>query len=355
MANQRVAKRKSRHTIHRTDHRFVKLAKAGHNAGRKLGSFVKKVFKKNTAKKQKTSHINQSSPTIQSPVEGLSKSFTMGPRGPYKPKGRYTNGTSTWESTTTNGGVSGVNSQANVTFNGVDNPMITAALGAMTTAGAWNPGITTTAKTYNCLVHHVSIETVFTNCSQVVADITLYDIVAKRDVNGSVDPAAVLNSYLAGQSGGATNSSGWPFIVPSHNKHFMDDFRIVKKTPIELSPGRSHKHWYTFPANRVYDIAKLNQSTTMRGLSIYTFAIWKGIPLDDKKDGTIGTIELAPIKLIWFSRSVACVRLLDMIPKLDYQNNNALGTADVSLYAQTDEHVIDVLNAAITTIPGGSV
>jgi hypothetical protein len=238
-------------------------------------------------------------------------------------------------------------------MNSVDNPMITAAIGAMTGLGF--PGISSTAKAFNCLVHHVGIETVLTNCSQIVADLTLYDVVSRRDVNGSVDPAAVLNSYLAGQSGVAVNSSSWPFIVPSHNKHWMDDFKIIKKTPIELSPGRSHKHWFTLPANKCYDIAKLNQSTTFKGLSIYTFGIWKGVPLDDKKDGTIGTIELGPVKIIFFSRAVCCVRLLDQVPKLDYQNNNALGTLDTSLYAQTDEHVIDVLNAAITTIPGGAV
>ena len=82
--------------------------KAGWKAGKNLAKVFKGMSKKKAPSKKKSAHKKQSieRTTVQSPVEGLSKSITRGPRGPFKRKGPFTHGPSAFDFTATGGGSS---------------------------------------------------------------------------------------------------------------------------------------------------------------------------------------------------------------------------------------------------------
>ena len=202
------------------------------------------------------------------------------------------------------------------------------------------------------LVEYMLLEVIITNQSEVVADLRLYDLIIKKDYISLQSPAGDLASDLTGEQGGTAATRTFPFFNPQSLRAWRDTYRIIKITPVELSPGRTHVHKFLFPVNRVYDTKKLLDQSFTKGLTPYVMAGWKGVPLDDNLSTTLGNVGLAPIKLVFVTHGRVSVRPMESTPKLQCQNNNALFN-NTTEYAQTQEHMVNVMTAPSAPVGGG--
>lgn len=342
-----------RPTAYSTAKRIGSHLSTAYGVGKKLHSTFKKL--RGNGSKTKTSTKKKVSPTIQSPVEGLSKSFTLGPRGHGKLNAKK-NPTSFYDYFTCNTLTSNTQLQAigDLASTGsadiiTNIQQIQASVGA--NVGKLNESVGYSA--YRIFVKEIYLETTMTNESSCVADVCLYDLVARIDSVGS--PSASFNSGPSSIGGSVTSTlASWPFAVPYHYPHFLTQYRIVKRTPIELSPGRSHKHVFRHPVMRSFAYDRLSNEATVKGLHSWTMITFKGMPLSATLGQGGGTdVSLCPIKMVYSNRAVNHSALMNVIPRFEKQGTNNYISAPVNLYERGETFVHDVLVAS-TTAGGNS-
>lgn len=351
-----------RHVSHRSRaHTLVRSASAGWTAAKGFTKGLKRVasnFKSKSplAKKQKTKHVSKVNKTIQSPPCGLSKSFTKGPRG----KGKINNKTHpssyfdqfTCYTASSTPQLQGITMTANTGSGDIlaniaktNTSLLAGNIGALSTAGFSG---------YNVFVKSLSIETTFTNEAGCVADLCIYDLIARID---GADPApdVIFTSGPSTLQGVTTGVNGkWPFAVPQHYPQFMKNYIIQKRTPVELSPGRSHKHVFHYPVMRSFPFLRLNDQSVVGKLHIFTILVWKGMPLSDTLGGGGSTdVSLCPIKLVYSGRTINHAVLMDIIPKFERTGANNFIAAPVNQYYRDDTSVIRDAAAVLAAVNGG--
>lgn len=334
-----------------TARRVASHASTAYGVGKNLHSTFKKVLG-HKSKKQKTTHKKSAvSSTIQSPVEGLSKSYTVGPKGPGHISS-YKYPSSFYDSFAVNTITSTTQLQAIGDLASCGSGNILTNIGQINTNLASTTGIAqpTTAgdAQYNIFVKEIYLEVTLTNESACVADMTLYDLVAK--VDNAPSPASVFTAGPGTIDGPAALSGTWPFAVPYHYPKFNKCFKIIKRTPIELSPGRSHKHIFRFPVMRSYPFIRLNDDNVVKGLHCWTMVTFKGMPLSAQL-GQLGTVDvsLCPIKMVFSVRNVNYASLMNIIPRFEKQGGNQYNPSPANLYGQTETLVKDFLLATPTS------
>lgn len=337
----------------------VNAGKAGWKVGKNLASTFKRLRGNSTkgipaAKKQKTGHKKKTvSPTIQSPVEGLSKSFSMGPKGHLRVSSSQ-HPTSYYDTFVVNSIGSGTQTQgiADIFTAGSTQVMATCAnMHTQLDAGINTriaDAVTLGFEGYEIYVKELYLEVTFTNQTQCVADISLWDLVSKEDSILALSPSTIFSSAPNTVSGSSGISGTWPFAYPLHYKSFTDRFSLVKRTPIELSPGRSHKHIFRFPVMRKFSADHLNTFACVKGLTCWTMITFKGMPLDSTLSlaGTTD-VSLCQIKLVYAARAVSYVSLLTAIPRFEKQGTNQFVLAPTHLYNVTCDTVVDEQVASV--------
>lgn len=119
--------------------------------------------------------------------------------------------------------------------------------------------------------------TTYTNSTSVSCQMDLYDIAVKRD-NDLINPLAAWANGLALQT-----TTPNPYIVlgtkPWQSQQFKEFFKIVKTTQVNLAPGASHQHTITLSPNQVIKEQMVLENTCYKGLSFFTIAVVKGVPV----------------------------------------------------------------------------
>lgn len=153
---------------------------------------------------------------------------------------------------------------------------------------------TNTNDTRRLLLKSSYHEYTFTNASNTVAYLTLYDIVYKRDLETIVDSNVYLPE-IAWNTGEIQegNSLGSSLVgsYPTRIGRFNDFYKIVQKSTHLLAPGEVHKHKVLLRPNRLISANLINEKSYYRGLTSTTMFVVQGTPVDNSGDTLISGVD----------------------------------------------------------------
>lgn len=156
-----------------------------------------------------------------------------------------------------------------------------------------------TAASTKIFLKSVYAESMIKNQANSSARIKIFDVLAKKDTNATTtDPglAWTLGFADAGAGGAAADY----LIVgktPYTNARFAEFFKILNTTDVTLHPGATHTHKTKYSPNRMLskEIANDIGGTGIGGLTLYTFMIYYGVPInavDTQTEVTSAAISL---------------------------------------------------------------
>jgi hypothetical protein len=172
--------------------------------------------------------------------------------------------------------------------------------GGRLTCTAGSQGIATLADVYNQtdisgfsdtpatgLVFHkkCSVRTRFTNQDKGNVEITLYDIVSRRDMHeeeaNNNYPNNVMAQGLDDMVGGGATSYTDLNVSPFDVQRFTTYFKVVKTTRFVMGAGQSHTHVSTIYLNKLLGQERVNHSYNYAGITYFTFMVINGMPYND--------------------------------------------------------------------------
>ena len=101
--------------------------------------------------------------------------------------------------------------------------------------------------------------------------------------------------------------------VPTESHKFNRFWRIVKRTTVEIGPGRSHEHVFNHKLDYLLDTETIatdgaeHGAICIKGLTTFTFLVVRGQVVDDSNTGGFGNIAYAPVKIVGMQRQKAIV------------------------------------------------
>jgi len=127
-------------------------------------------------------------------------------------------------------------------------------------------------------LHSMTNQVIIANASSDNVVIWAYDVICKTDREATLLPNTSFASGVGNVQGldAATSSTigTWPNLV----SEFTLNWKIVKRTRIELSAGRDHTHTFTYAVNRRINHSKLLTYQMLRGVTMNTMFIHSGLP-----------------------------------------------------------------------------
>lgn len=167
-------------------------------------------------------------------------------------------------------------------------------------------GETTAAAPYRsakAILLSSNAKALITNAETTNVHFTIFEVLSTTDAGtNNLDPAS---TFLAGNvdaNGGAAADATIPGTSPYSNPRFVQNYRILQKTPIILSPGQTHVHNIKYDLNKVYSLEKVYStgSTTggLAGVTISSFIVQHGTPVHDDTTETSVTIGLSKLDIV---------------------------------------------------------
>jgi hypothetical protein len=159
-----------------------------------------------------------------------------------------------------------------------------------------------TAGATRCVLESAQNQITFTNSSNSSAEVEIYDLVLKKDLlsapsftvnSQSYVPQATPSSYwiqgsLASEGvTGGTSPAPSQFIgaSPFDSLLFKDYFKVHKRTAVMLPQGSTHRHSVLIKPSRLINQFELSTggagSFGIRGLTVFTMLVVKGVPISD--------------------------------------------------------------------------
>nr|WAE42564.1 MAG: capsid protein [Cressdnaviricota sp.] len=348
-----------------------KYARTAGTVVRAIGKAYKS-YKKVTRKNKKSSKET----IIRPPPSGVSHSYTTLKYKPMKMmKGfRAITGSSTYENLSTFGFTSLSGRQgANVTHNGFNGtsggdmqtiviPQLQKGYNQSIYSGTESlviPQFQTYQTSFKIILDSLINTSVFTNQSYAACQIEIYDLVSKVTTGVYASPVSVWASgagtstpegvyELAGIQAASSSMQGsnFPYAVPTTSKAFNMIWKIVRRTKIELGPGRCHEHVYVFKPGRIIDTEYFADFSQVKGITIASMAVVQGLPGDDNTAvNTIGNVNIAPAKIVGVLRTKYVTRSVSSSPR-NYNNANSLSnSATVINFVQEGSGAVQ--NAAV--------
>ena len=139
-------------------------------------------------------------------------------------------------------------------------------------------------KTFKTLLESCTMKTIYRNQANNDAYLTLYDVVARRDMSPSDtnynNPIAAWYNGITDTGTTSTMTSqvgATPFDCPK----FCQFYKVVKVTHIILPAGGTHEHRVHYEPNRLFNTSITQDSTNMRGLTYFCAAVYYGAPDND--------------------------------------------------------------------------
>lgn len=176
--------------------------------------------------------------------------------------------------------------------------------------GTYIPPSATGQSTSKLYMRRCFAETLFTNQSNDVVHMTLYDCMARRDLTTqSTSEALYATPDVAWQQGsvdgGATNS--WKIVgsTPFQATGFTEYYKIFKVTDVDLHTGGHHRHKLYAKPNKmvnndiVQTLITSGNTGTLGHWTSFTLVVCHGYP-DNLTGGT--TVTSAQGKIDWITR-----------------------------------------------------
>lgn len=213
-----------------------------------------------------------------------------------------------------------------------------------TTTGLSASTLSVSQQSYKMLINSVIQTMAITNMESTSVRVDIWDVVAKQAGHVSYsDPIPQWALGLAAQKpvtpyAGITDPLTFPRSVPTTSYIFNKNWKVVKRTAVELGPGQSHEHVLVYKVNSVVDTEIISDLTDtnargnraqLAGLTHHTIITLNGIVVES---GTAsGLYTLSSTKLGIVSHRKTMVRLLTSAPRLSQYidvNNHANDSAE---------------------------
>lgn len=154
-----------------------------------------------------------------------------------------------------------------------------------------------TSKTNRYLAMSCTAEVMITNQELSSVRVTLYDVISRRDCSSALinlPDVAWRNSYA--DEGGVNTNYSIIGTNPFSYDTFVQFYKVLKATHIELSQGQTHTHRIRFQPNRVIDYEQLQYIPfNLKGLTCFTMLVAHGYPQNDittKSQVSTGAVAL---------------------------------------------------------------
>lgn len=184
-----------------------------------------------------------------------------------------------------------------------------------------------------------------TNSETTNCHFTIYEVMARQDGGAlNTDPSSTFLAGGADANGGASTDATIPGTSPFSNPRFLEAYKILKKTPVILSPGMTHCHQSIYQPNRIISQERTVISGVGAGplgqLTIWTFIIYHGTPAHDNVTLTSVTLSKASLDIVLLEE----IKFKQMIR--DYAFNSITSTLSTLLTLEqvaqaTDAEVLD--------------
>lgn len=161
------------------------------------------------------------------------------------------------------------------------------------------------ARTLRVLVEHVYGSVTFTNASNAVTVVHVYDTMFKKKQGSGqtfVSPFVTANLAMQDEQGSvASNPINVYGMKPGDSLSYRDRCKTLGHTQIMLGPGETHKHQFFFQVNKVLNAYELQDSTSgpVNGWTRWISVIANGTPGDYNAGGA--NVELSPLSVYWAS------------------------------------------------------
>lgn len=159
------------------------------------------------------------------------------------------------------------------------------------------PGTPTVTSRF--IVEKLYSEMLIANAASYNTNITIYDIMCRRDTPVSgFDPVTCMVNGISdeGQANGYQDIGATPFQSEQLNQFF----KVVQTTRVDLPSGGTHRHTVAFEPNRLVHaevIASLsaNANGSLKDLGCFTLIVFHGQPAHDQTTTTSVTISAASL------------------------------------------------------------
>lgn len=171
------------------------------------------------------------------------------------------------------------------------------------------------------LLERLQANVVYTNASSASCTLDLYDIATKLD-----NDLGIANAWQTGVAMETTLPAGTPpvnvlGVKPWQSQQFKEFFKVVRTTHVNLAAGASHRHNISLSPNIVLKEQRILENINYSGLSYFTLAVVKGVPVCD--DGDVPRlVSTAPITIdLVLERNLKYRWISDTDTDLYIQNN----------------------------------
>jgi hypothetical protein len=179
-------------------------------------------------------------------------------------------------------------------------------------------------KTNRAVVMSCSAEIMLTNMDLAPARVTLYDVIARRDI-----PSSSLNlpdvAWKVGYADEGGSNSNYSIIgtTPFSNDTFVQFYKVLKITNIVMSQGQTHFHRVNFSPNRLIDGEYINYDQQgYKGLTCHTMIVHSGMPANDSVTKTqvstgvtnIDVVNRIQYKYTWLTDNTTNYKVTNSLP-----------------------------------------
>lgn len=153
------------------------------------------------------------------------------------------------------------------------------------------------------LIPHFEWTFEFTNMAPSCAFVTIYILRSRKDTGSSIITPQVLWETAVDQQAGSalasTISQNWPFQRAQGNKGFNEQWETVHTLECTMNPGEVRRHQINAQVNQVRSYAELSANQGwVKGMTYYAMLVARGTPADSANTNAIGTIQIAPCKIV---------------------------------------------------------
>lgn len=142
----------------------------------------------------------------------------------------------------------------------------------------------------------------YTNSCSSNTHMTIYDCIARYDgSDANTGPSTVLVTYGADTAGGVATDYTLPGYTPFSNPRFVSHYRVVKQTPVVLSPGQTHCHYVNYDINKIINKERILASDSagpIGDFTFYTFIIIHGTPAHETAAETTVSLSLCKVDYV---------------------------------------------------------
>lgn len=189
-------------------------------------------------------------------------------------------------------------------------------------------------KTERILYKSCLAEYAYTNSTNAVCRMLLFDIVPRTDIyNTSGDANSPVNAWsdgfsdeISGGTGGQAQIVG---AMPFASVKFCHFFKVLKITNINLAPGQMHVHRVKHTPNKIINNEVLSQGnvSSLRGLTLHHMGVFYGQPVLDAGGGvTTEATKILCIRKFSYEVSYLPNNMTSLV-----MNNNLSATAGANI------------------------